>query len=214
MLRLGWHGHSCWELRSEERSLVLDPHDGRSVGIQPPTVRADYVVITHDHFDHSAVRAVEKTGGGTHVMTGPLKGTPAGSFGVTEFASWHDGVGGMARGPNRMIMVEVSGIRVLHLGDLGHELDSVQLRALGTPDILLVPAGEVFTLGAEEAWRTIAALGPRIVAPMHYKTPGLGLPVHELESFLQGRDVVSMGQSVELEPEDLPPELEVWQFNR
>ncbi|HOO04802.1 MAG TPA: MBL fold metallo-hydrolase, partial [Methanomassiliicoccales archaeon] len=50
--------HSCFEV-SDEVTVVIDPHDGRSIGVKPPQLRADLVLISHDHFDHNAIRVVK-----------------------------------------------------------------------------------------------------------------------------------------------------------
>jgi L-ascorbate metabolism protein UlaG (beta-lactamase superfamily) len=214
MIRLTWHGHACWELAADERRLVIDPHDGHSIGIPVPRVKADVVVVTHDHFDHNAVRTVERDGGATRAIVSPTGPQAAASgFQVTGVAAYHDGQGGRQRGEVRLIVVEAGGLRVAHLSDLGHALGPEQVRALGRVDILLVPAGGVFTLSAAEAWRTIEAVGPRVVVPMHYRTPGLSIPLNELEDFLGDREVAAMGRSVEVEAEDLPPTREIWVFH-
>ena len=54
---LRWHGHACFELQSDF-TLVVDPHDGRSLGLSPPSASADLVLVSHDHFDHNQTRNV------------------------------------------------------------------------------------------------------------------------------------------------------------
>ena len=44
---LRWHGHACFELQSDV-TLVIDPHDGRSIGLSPPVASADLVLVSHD----------------------------------------------------------------------------------------------------------------------------------------------------------------------
>ena len=57
-MRVRWHGHSCFEFWDANTTVVVDPHDGRSIGIKPPAVSADVVLVTHNHYDHNAVRVV------------------------------------------------------------------------------------------------------------------------------------------------------------
>ena len=53
-----WHGHSCFEVK-DRIVVVIDPHDGKSIGIKPPVVKADIVLVSHDHFDHNCTRIVK-----------------------------------------------------------------------------------------------------------------------------------------------------------
>ena len=57
-MRIIWHGHSCFEIK-DAVTVVTDPHDGKSIGIKTPLVKADIVLVTHDHFDHNCVRIVK-----------------------------------------------------------------------------------------------------------------------------------------------------------
>ena len=59
MLRVRWHGHSCFEI-TNEITLVTDPHDGKSIGISSPDVADDIILVSHDHYDHNSVKSVEK----------------------------------------------------------------------------------------------------------------------------------------------------------
>ncbi|MHC4780595.1 MAG: MBL fold metallo-hydrolase, partial [Planctomycetota bacterium] len=59
-IRVRWHGHSCFEVATDEVTVVTDPHDGKSLGIRPPKVRGDVVLVSHDHFDHAATKIVMK----------------------------------------------------------------------------------------------------------------------------------------------------------
>ena len=77
-IRVRWHGHSCFEVATDEVTVVTDPHDGKSLGIQQPKVRGDVVLVSHDHFDHAATRVVAKPESRTitapdHVKVGNLK---------------------------------------------------------------------------------------------------------------------------------------------
>ena len=59
MLKLRWHGHSCFEI-TNDKTIVTDPHDGKSIGIPAPSVQADIIVVSHDHYDHNSVKTVKK----------------------------------------------------------------------------------------------------------------------------------------------------------
>ena len=59
MLRIRWHGHSCFEI-TNKITLVTDPHDGKSIDIPAPDVLGDIILVSHDHYDHNCVESVEK----------------------------------------------------------------------------------------------------------------------------------------------------------
>lgn len=104
---------------------------------------------------------------------------------VKGVKAYHDTVGGRRRGEVVMYRVEVEGIAVAHLGDLGHVLGDEHVRALRPVDVLLIPVGGVYTIGPREAWENIKLLEPHIVIPMHYWVEGLNLPLKRVDEFLQ-----------------------------
>src|SRR5262249_31972598 len=84
---------------------------------------------------------------------------------------YHDGERGAARGLDTVFIFEVGGVRIAHLGDLGHVLNDEQLAAIGAVDVLLIPVGGKFTIDALKATRVVEQLRPRImVIPLHYTT--------------------------------------------
>lgn len=164
-MKLTWYGHSCFLLETAEGSLVFDPYAPGSVpGLRLPELTADLVLCSHGHSDHGAADEVRLSGK-----------TPA--FTVTKIASFHDGLGGKLRGENTIHVVEAEGLRAAHLGDLGHMLDQGQLAALGQLDLLLIPVGGHYTIGAKEAAELAKEIGARVTVPMHYRGRGFGYPV-------------------------------------
>lgn len=57
-MKIRWHGQACFEVKNQ-KSIVTDPHDGKSIEIPPPNVRADIVLISHDSFDHNCAWIVK-----------------------------------------------------------------------------------------------------------------------------------------------------------
>ena len=132
-----WIGHSCFRLTMNDgATVVTDPFDG-SVGYERPRGHVDLVTISHEHFDHNHIGALEPE---TVIRAA---GHFPGKVGATGFASFHDDAHGAKRGPNVMFLIEGDGARVLHLGDLGHDLSDAQIAAFGRVDALLVPVGRV-----------------------------------------------------------------------
>jgi L-ascorbate metabolism protein UlaG (beta-lactamase superfamily) len=77
----------------------------------------------------------------------------------------------MERGRNAVFIVEMDGLRIVHLGDLGHLLTKEQIEKIGPVDVLMVPIGGVYTINGSEARQVIEQLKPKMyVLPMHYGT--------------------------------------------
>lgn len=166
-------GHSSFKIRGKDVTVVTDPFDSKMVGLTFPKSEADIVTVSHQHPDHSASIQI---GGEPFVIDSPgeyeIKGCMI--FGIPSF---HDMVGGEEKGKNIIYAIEVEGVRICHLGDLGHKLSDKQLEELSNIDVLLVPVGGTATIGPEEAASVISQLEPRIVIPMHYQMPGINLEV-------------------------------------
>jgi L-ascorbate metabolism protein UlaG (beta-lactamase superfamily) len=83
-----------------------------------------------------------------------------------------------------MFVVEADGLRVAHLGDLGHLPSDEQYRALGALDLLLLPVGGYYTIDGAQAAEVVNRLRPRIAVPMHYKTPWIDFPITDERPFI------------------------------
>lgn len=173
-MRLIWHGHACFELKSSSGSVVFDPYCPGSVpGLSLPELCADAVICSHDHSDHNCTGAVKLSG------IEPR-------FTVTQIPTLHDDQGGKLRGKNLCTVIETEGLRIAHLGDLGHSLSDNDLKRFGRIDLLMIPVGGVYTIDAAQAKDLIEALNPRIAVPMHYKCASAGLRnVATVEDFLR-----------------------------
>ena len=125
--------------------------------------------------------------------------------------AYHDDSQGSERGPTALFSIATAGLKILHLGDLGHRLDANLLAQTGGHDVVCVPIGGFFTIDAAAASEAVEALAARIVIPMHYRTerlPAEDWPIKSLEEsgFLRGRSVQwAASPSVELSPASLPP---------
>jgi L-ascorbate metabolism protein UlaG (beta-lactamase superfamily) len=212
-MRIRWHGHACFEI-SDGETIVTDPHDGKSIGIPPPRVKADIVLVSHNHFDHNSVRSVK--GQNTRVFDRPGRFTD-GKMEIAGVPSFHDDAGGQKRGGMVLFRFKMDGIRFCHLGDLGCKLGEAELQELGEVDVLFVPVGDIFTIDAVRAWEVIRSVNPLVAIPMHYRTGGLSLSIKTVDPFLAGADdrveVVNVGNEMVFYREDLPESLAVWVFS-
>lgn len=160
-------GHSSFKLKGRTVSVVTDPYDPGMLGIKFPKVDADIVTISHDHPDHNKIDQVTGT---KKVISGPGE-YELGGVSVIGLPSFHDNSKGSLRGKNTIYVIEIDRIRVVHLGDLGHTLEDKLIENIGSVDILFIPTGGDYTIGAKEAVVVVSSLEPKIVIPMHYKTP-------------------------------------------
>jgi L-ascorbate metabolism protein UlaG (beta-lactamase superfamily) len=208
-VRIRWFGQSAF-LLSDEKTVLVDPFGidravfaarGLEFGypeIEP--VAADLLLITHEHGDHANAAAAT----GEPVTIRSTAGTfdsPVGT--VVSVASEHDAAAGTQRGPNALVRFELDGLAVCHLGDLGQPaLRPEQRAALGEVDVLFVPAGGGPTIGGAVAAEVVRALAPRLVVPMHYRTPALNF-LDPPDAFLEalGAPVERLaGSEAEAEP--------------
>lgn len=192
---------------------MIDPHDGKSIGIRPPRTRADIILITHDHYDHNASRVVK----GEHAEVKAAEGElDIRGMTINAFKTYHDEVQGHKRGENSIYCFEMDGIRFCHLGDLGHTLEDDLISEMGNIDILFIPIGGVTTINAEQAKAIIARIAPRIVVPMHYRISGLGLVLDNLENFLKDipEDLIyRVGNEIDFIHDDMVEDMEYWVFS-
>jgi len=185
-MQIIWKGQSCFQIisqvaKSTQVSIVTDPFS-KEIGLRFPKTKADIVLVSHGHYDHNNVKAVE---GDFFLIDGPGEYEVKGVF-VQGIASWHDNSKGKERGENTIYVIETEGLRVCHLGDLGQsELTSEQLEAIGAIDILMVPVGGVYTISAKEAVKIISQIEPKITIPMHYLIPKLKLKIKGVDDFLK-----------------------------
>jgi len=179
-MKIKWLGHSCFLLTSKTGVKILaDPFNDR-VGYTVPAVSADIVTTSHDHFDHGFVEAVR--GPFVHIKeAGQYEEKGIQILGIDTY---HDQEEGAKRGRNVVFKFTVDRLNVCHLGDLGHILSDEQVLALGQVDILLIPVGGTYTIDQYEAAEVVALIDPKLVIPMHYKTPVIEFPIDGVDKFL------------------------------
>lgn len=164
-MEIVWLGHSCFRIRGKEATVVMDPcppKTGYTIG--KPT--ADIITLSHDHDDHTFVKAVAGT---------PITITNAGEYEIhgaflTGIQTYHDAEKGAERGKNIAWVVEMEDIKVVHLGDLGHAPTAEQVEDMVNCDVLLVPVGGGTTIDGAKAAEIANMLEAKLVVPMHYKT--------------------------------------------
>lgn len=217
--RLEWLGHACFLLRSPAGVHVLIDPLNEALGYPVPTLPdIDLVLLSHEHADHANVGLAP---GRPEVVRGASADlwhageVQLGDVTATVIAgAYHDQEQGAARGRTALLSVAAGGVRLLHLGDLGHALDANLIAQTKGHDVVCVPVGGHFTLDGAGAAEVVDQIAPRVALPMHYRPSGreFPFPIATLEDsgFLTGRTVRRVGASeLELTTDLLPEELEV-----
>jgi len=185
-MQIVWHGHSCFQItfprnKDEKANLVIDPFS-EEIGIKMPSIEADILIITHDHYDHNNISAIK---GNPFLISGPGEYEIKDVF-IQGIKADHDKSQGREKGKITIFRIEGEGINICHLGDLGQkELTSEQLDKIGDVDILMIPVGGIYTISAQESSKIISQIEPKIVIPMHYQIPKLKLKLDSLDKFLK-----------------------------
>jgi L-ascorbate metabolism protein UlaG (beta-lactamase superfamily) len=171
-------------------------------------LKTDIVTVSHQHEGHSYVTGVE---GDPKSVLGPGEYEIGGVL-IIGVATFHDSVRGAQRGKNTVYVMEVDEMAVCHLGDLGHVLTAEQVEELGDVDVLLLPVGGVSTINAPTAAEVVRQLEPRVVVPMHYKTPVLKWELEPAERFLKeiGAKQVSSQPKLSFTRTSLPDSTQVF----
>jgi len=162
-------GHSSFRLKGKSTSLVTDPFDKDMLGLKYPKIEADIVTISHDHQDHNVTSAVENV---HKVVDGPGEYEILG-VSIIGLSTFHDDKKGELRGKNTIYVIEIDGLRIAHLGDLGHKLTESKLSDIGTIDILMIPVGGIYTIEPTIAANITRGIEPSVTIPMHYFNPDL-----------------------------------------
>lgn len=178
-------GHASFRIKTKTAVVVTDPFDPKMVGLKFSGIEADIVTTSHDHRDHGAVELVS---GAKKVVSGPGEYEISG-VSIIGYPSFHDSKEGAERGKNTIYVYEADGLRLAHLGDLGHMLSEEMVSEIGDIDVLMIPVGGEFTIGSKAAAEVVGKIEPYFVIPMHYQQAGLNptsfAKLEPVETFLK-----------------------------
>lgn len=185
-MQIKWYGHSCFLLSGSGVRVLTDPC-APTTGYRLSDIGADVVTSSHAHYDHNYFVAVRGFPAIVNTAGGHAFGEEgAGRVRITGIPTWHDASHGSERGENLVFVIEMDGLRIVHLGDIGHVPEAETAEAIGRPDVLFLPVGGTYTIDAAGALETVSLLRPGLVVPMHYRTPALAFPLDGPEAFLAG----------------------------
>ena len=180
-MNINWHGQSCFRLESKGISILIDPFS-KVIGLRPPRLNDNIILVTHDHPDHNNVGDASPE---SFIVRGPGEYEKSGVY-VQGIQSFHDNNGGRERGLNTIYAIKFDEIRLCHLGDLGQfELTDEQIETIGDVDILFIPVGGTYTIDGAKAAQIVKEIEPKIIIPMHYKIPGLSVDIDGPQKFIK-----------------------------
>ncbi len=150
-----WLGHSCFLITHKGIKYLFDPYKDNSVpGLKLPPIGVNKVFISHDHDDHNndkipcLLNYVE--------------------INYKTLLVAHDDQGGALRGMNKIHILYLDGIKIVHMGDIGCQLDYQQIQELKDSDLLLIPINGFYTISALDAYEIYKQISPKVMVPMHY----------------------------------------------
>ncbi|HDQ04375.1 MAG TPA: MBL fold metallo-hydrolase [Deltaproteobacteria bacterium] len=199
-MKIKWYGHAAFHIVTATGiKIIIDPYESGSyngaLSYGKIEEEADIVLTSHDHADHNYVNDIY--GNYTHInKEGEYE---AHGVKIKAIPTFHDNSSGKERGDNLIFVIMTDGLSLVHAGDIGHALDAAVIGEIGKPDILLLPVGGFFTIGAKEAEKMINELQPKITIPMHYKTDKCAFPIAPVDEFVKGRPNVRLLEETEVE---------------
>jgi len=212
-MKLKWYGHSAFRLTdSRGINVIMDPYepgcyDG-GIGYDAIHEGAEIVTCSHSHPDHCYHQGIS---GNPLVITRPCAQVIR-QIKIEGVGAWHDKSNGKERGPVVVFKVVMDDVRVCHLGDIAHLLPEKDLNYLKPIDVLMIPVGGHFTIDAEEAAEMVRLLQPKIIIPMHYKTPKCDFPIAPENAFTSKFPKVKHinTSEVDINRDNIPQEPEIW----
>ena len=194
MVSLHFHGHSCWEITDGTHRVLIDPFltGNELADVGPESFdELDAILLSHGHGDHigDAVQIAQRTkalvvsnfeivsyltnkGCAGHPMhIGGGRSFPFGHVKLTIAHHGSTGPEGEALGNPVGMVLTMGGKKIYHAGDTGVFLDMQLIREMSGPlDAALLPIGDNFTMGIDDAVKATELLGARLNIPMHYDT--------------------------------------------
>jgi L-ascorbate metabolism protein UlaG (beta-lactamase superfamily) len=208
-MRITWYGHAAFLIEAQGLRIILDPYRSPdSGGYEPIAEPADIVAVSHENDRYHShlgqivppfevVRGLELPPGGREV-----RGIRFEAVRVFETPEKKPG------DEVTVLHFRTEGLHVVFLGDLGHPLSEEELGPIRGADVVLAAAGGPPTIDFPVIPPLLDAIGPRVVIPMHYKTPRINLNIQPVERFLEALPDWPVlrpgGSTYEIGPSGLP----------
>lgn len=224
MLKLTYLSHSTFILDDGNYKLIIDPFitGNPTCPVKVDDVKVNFVVLTHAHGDHLGdAFTIAKNNDALVIAVNELANYAAENgckahnmhigggynfpFGRLKFTIAHHGSSspdGRYMGEPAGVVIKMGGKTIYHTGDTGLFLDMKLIGELDKIDIFLVPIGDNFTMGIDDAVKAVEFVNPVLTIPMHYNTfPVIPADPNEfkekVESLGKNCRVMEFGETVE-----------------
>jgi L-ascorbate metabolism protein UlaG (beta-lactamase superfamily) len=190
-IKLTWYGHSCWMINAGKSDILIDPFlSGNPVApVKADQVKPDYILVSHGHGDHlgDSVDIAKRTGAqvvsnfeiagycegqGCKVHDLHIGGSKAFPFGRVKLTIAHHGSAlpdGHYGGNPCGFLLTIGKIKIYDAADTGLFYD---MKLIGDEkiDVAMIPIGDNYTMGPDDAVRAAKLIRPKVLIPMHYNT--------------------------------------------
>ncbi len=225
-MKLKYFSHSSFMITANNGKIILiDPFldDNPNSPVKSDEVSADYIILTHAHGDHlgDSFKIAKRTdplficvnelanycsGKGFRAHNMHIGGAYNFDFGRVKFTIAHHGsvtpdniYGGEAAG----VLITIGNKTIYHAGDTGLFYDMKLIGEMNSIDYMLLPIGDNFTMGIDDAVKAVELANPKVAVPMHYNTfPIIKADPNEFKSKIEKLNkksiVLEFGQEIEI----------------
>ncbi|MEZ4761976.1 MAG: metal-dependent hydrolase [Calditrichia bacterium] len=192
MPKLTYLSHSAFLIQGQQGTVVIDPFlSGNPLAkLKPSDIKTDYVLLTHGHGDHvgdtieiaknneaTVVAPFELANWcstkGTKVHHMHIGGAHHFPFGRLKYTIAHHGSStpdGTYMGQPGGLLITMDGKTLYHAGDTALFLDMKLIGELNKLDLAILPIGDNFTMGIDDAVIAAGFLRAKMYVPMHFNT--------------------------------------------
>lgn len=165
-MEIKWIGHSCFLIKNLlGKKVLIDPMQIYPY-IQKYDLKADIITLSHSHNNEFINDCLINN----IIIINDTTYFENEYFIIKAFNSYRDNFSGFRRGENIIYLLEIDGVKLCHLGSLGHLLNDELISKLNHLDFLFIPIGGHFCLDGDLAAKLIESLKPKYIIPMSFKT--------------------------------------------
>ncbi len=224
MVKITYHGHSAFELKYEGHSILIDPFFtyNTHAKVKASDIKADFIILTHAHDDHigdtfdiakrcdALVIAAHELS--EYLITKGLRSHGMGIGGAWSFpfgkvkltiAHHSSSYDGKYMGEPAGVILTLGDKCIYHAGDTGLFLDMKLIGEMHSIDAAMLPIGDNYTMGVDDAVKAAEFLNCGTAIPIHFGTfPVINTDPNEfkrkVESIGKKCTVIPFGESIEI----------------